>query len=146
MTFLKKTTTQLWETLNESKDAKEFIEENKEEMINTTLSEHLNYLLKKSGLTKKEVIKNSNIQRSYGYHLFAGTKTNPSRNHILQLAFGMRLTLEETKRLLRIANLNELYPRRKFDSIIIFCLNNSFTLEQCYDLLEQNGCDFLYEI
>lgn len=143
---VKKTTTQLWDILNQSSDIDEYMDENKDEMIDLKLSAYLNELLEENGLSKAEVFKKSNIQQSYGYHLFAGTKTNPSRNHLLQLSFGMGLDLIHTQRLLRIAGLSELYPRSKRDGIIIFCINNSYTLEECFEMLEKNDCEPIYSI
>ena len=143
---MKKTTTQLWEILNKNDDIDKYIEENKDEMIDMDLCTYLNELLAESGMSKSEIFKKGNIQQSYGYHLFAGTKNNPSRNHLLQLAFGMRLDLIKTQRLLRVAGLSELYPRNKRDSIIIFCINNKKTLEECFEVLEKNDFEPIYSL
>ncbi|HAG04762.1 MAG TPA: hypothetical protein DCG28_04900 [Lachnospiraceae bacterium] len=143
---MKKTTSQLWKILKNSKDIDRYIVENEGEMMDITLAEYLNTLLKQYDISKTEAIKKSNIQQSYGYHLFAGTKTNPSRNHILQLAFGMGLGLEDTQRLLRTAGLSELSPRKKFDNIIIYCIVNKIQIEECYTILERNGCEFIYKV
>lgn len=141
---MRKTTTELWELLNKKVNIDEYMEENKDEMIDVRLCDYLNQLLAESGKSKAEVFKKGNIQQSYGYHLFAGTKTNPSRNHLLQIAFGMELDLVKTQRLLRVAGLSELYPRNRRDSVIIFCINNRNTLEECLEVLEKNGFEPIY--
>ena len=146
MRTLKKTTSQLWETLTNNNSIDKYIEENKEEMIETDLCSYLNLLLESCKYTKSEIFKRGNLQQSYGYHLFAGTKNNPSRNHLLQIAFGMELDLEKTQRLLRVCGLSELYPRNKRDSIIIYCINNGHSLEECFEMLEKNNCDPIYSI
>jgi len=144
---LKKTTTELWETLTtKSRTIDEYIKENKDEMVEPDLCVYLNQLLTERGLSKSDVFKKGNIQQSYGYHIFAGTKTNPSRNYLLQIAFGMGLGLSETQRLLHIAGLSELYPRNKRDSIIIYCLTNNYGLEKCFEMLEKNNCEPIYTI
>ena len=143
---MKKTTSQLFETLKKKNGIDEYIDENKDEMIDIDLCTYLNGLLEKSGLSKAEIFKRGNIQQSYGYHIFAGTKSNPSRNHLLQIAFGMELDLKNTQRLLHIAGLSELYPRNLRDSIIIYCINNHHSLEECFDMLEENGCDPIYNV
>ena len=143
---LKKTTTELWETLKNNKNIEAYIEENKDELLDMDLHSYLNTLLKECPYSKSEIFKNANIQHSYGSHLFAGTKKNPSRNHLLQIAFGMQLDLDKTQRLLRIAGLSELHPRSKRDIIIIYCIDNKRTLDECCVMLEQKGCEQIYNI
>lgn len=146
MSKLKKTTRELLEILKQSNGIDKYIEENKDELTDIDLCGYLNALLKECGLSKAEIFKRANLQQSYGYHLFAGTKTNPSRNHLLQIAFGMGLDLAKTQQLLRAAGLSELYPRNKRDSIIIYCINNRISTEECFEMLEENGCDPIYSI
>ena len=76
------------------------------------------------GLTKAQVITDSNIQKNYGYQIFDGSKT-PSRNKVIALALAMQLTLDEANRLLHLSNNGILYPKIKRDSIIIFGLENN---------------------
>jgi hypothetical protein len=51
----------------------------------------------------------------------------------------MQLTVDETQRLLKIAQRGELYPRVKRDAAIIFCIQNKLTLYEMDDLLESVG-------
>lgn len=81
-------------------------------------------------MNKSEVIRKANLDKNYAYQIFSGTRTNPSRNKILMLAFGMGLTVPETRKLLKVCNLTDLYPRSPRDSVIIFCLNNKLSLIQ----------------
>ena len=43
-------------------------------------------LLEDKGLTKLNVIRHSQMDRHYAYHIFSGVRANPSRNKILALA------------------------------------------------------------
>ena len=51
------------------------------------------------------------------------------------LAFGLRATLRETQRLLRLAGVSELWPKVRRDAIIIWCIERGYTREQCDDEL-----------
>ena len=103
-----------------------------------SLEEHLDALLDQKETSRAEVIYRAGLDTVYGYQIFNGTR-KPSRDKLLQLAFGFPLTYKETLTLLRIAGVGSLYVRRRRDSIIIFALNKGFSLEQLNELLEQEG-------
>ena len=52
-------------------------------------------------------------------------------------------SVPETRKLLKVCNLNDLYPRSPRDSVIIFCLNNKLSLIQTNEKLEDFGQDIL---
>ncbi len=135
---MKKTTAQLLDALKKNKNIKHFLNSNKDEFINSDLAQYLNELLIQKNIDKARAIENANLNTQYGYQIFAGQR-NPSRDKLLQLAFGMALDLKCTQRLLNIAGASELYPRNQKDSIIIFALNNSLSLMECEELLEEMG-------
>ena len=58
------------------------------------------------------------------------------------LAFGMGLSLTETRKLLKIAGHSDLYVRSPRDSIIMFCLNKGESLITTNEYLN----DFALEI
>ena len=107
-----------------------------------SLAEHLDALLDQKETSKAEVIYRAGLDTVYGYQIFNGTR-KPSRDKLLQLAFGFPLTYKETLTLLRIAGVYSLYVRRRRDSIIIFALNKGFSLEQLNELLEQEDEAYL---
>lgn len=129
------TTDELLKQLNAHNDINEYLSDNADELIGDSLPEFLDKLLKKYNLKKQDVIKNSQINQIYAYQIFSGKKTKPDRNKVLQIAFGMRLNLSDTQRLLRVANVKELYTRNKRDSIIIFSINKGFDINKCDDML-----------
>ncbi len=135
---MKKTTAQLLDALKTDSNIKYFLHNNREEFINLSLAQFLNELLIKKNIDKARAIENANLNTQYGYQIFAGQK-NPSRDKLLQLAFGMGLDLKSAQRLLNIAGVSELYPRNQRDSIIIFAFNNSLSLMECEELLEEMG-------
>jgi len=113
-----------------------FLEENKDEFINKSLKEHLEYLINEKAVSKADIIAKANIEKGYGYQIFKGIK-NPSRDKIIALAFAFGLTIEQTQRLLIISETGELYPRSKRDSIIIFCINKQMSLVDTNILLDE---------
>ncbi len=137
-----KSTEELLKILKSKNTYQEFFNEEIGELYFSDIAVYLEMLLKEKGLKKSEVIKNSNLDKNYAYQIFNGNKLNPSRNKILMIAFGMKLNLTETRKLLKIAKLSDLYPRDVRDSIIIFHLEKKKTLIE----LNENLLDFSLEL
>lgn len=135
-----KTTEDLLKTLLRTDEYSQF-QELKDNGI-VSLAEHLDALLDQKETSKAEVIYRARLDTVYGYQIFNGTR-KPSRDKLLQLAFGFPLTYKETLTLLKIAGVGSLYVRRRRDSIIIFALNKGFSMEQLNELLEQEDEAYL---
>ena len=135
-----KTTGDLLKTLLRTDEYSQFQELKDNGVV--SLEEHLDALLDQKETSKAEVIYRAGLDTVYGYQIFNGTR-KPSRDKLLQLAFGFPLTYKETLTLLRIAGVDSLYVRRRRDSMIIFALNKGFSLEQLNELLEQEGEAYL---
>lgn len=135
-----KTTGDLLKTLLRADEYSQFQELKDNGVV--SLAEHLDALLDQKETSKAEVIYRAGLDTVYGYQIFNGTR-KPSRDKLLQLAFGFPLTYKETLTLLKIAGASSLYVRRRRDSIIIFALNKGFSLEQLNELLEQEGEAYL---
>lgn len=138
-----KTTGELLEILKSTKSYEEFFEQEVGELCFSSLAEYLDVLINEKGITKSELIKNANLDKNYAYQIFNGNKTNPSRNKVLMLAFGMQLNLNEARKLLKVAGLTDLYARSPRDSVIIFCLNKGMNLIDTNEQLSDFGLDIL---
>lgn len=138
-----KSTDELLNILKSKKSYEEFFKEEINELVFSSVAEYLEIMLNEKNLKKSDVIKYSNIDKNYAYQIFNGNKTNPSRNKIIMLAFAMKLNLAETRKLLKIAKLTDLYVRDPRDSVIIFCINNSSSLIQTNEYLNDFGFDIL---
>lgn len=136
---IQKSTDELLKILNNEDTIESYIEENKTDIIDITLSEYLEEMLKKYNIPKNKAINASGLNQIYAYQIFDGKKKNPSRDKLIQLIFGMCLDVTDAQRLLKIAGVNELYPRIKRDSIIIFAINKSISIVQCDELLFEMG-------
>ena len=108
------------------------------QFLDYTLNEYLAILLDRKQLEKSEVIRLSGLDRTYGYQIFSGLKS-PSRNKLLAIIFGMKLTLEEAQTLLKITSFPILYPKKHRDSIILFCLAKGIDLLGVNELLYESG-------
>ena len=139
----KKTTDELLSILANEKNIKNYIKDNQNEFETRALHDELERLLEKHNLSKSEVIKVSNIQASYGYQIFNGTKENPSRDKLLALCVAMKISFEEMQKVLTLAKCGILYPRHIRDSIIIDALHKGIGLQKLNQLLCDMDMDIL---
>lgn len=111
-----------------------FAEVNEESFIQSDFAEYISLLSMEKEMTPIQIIKNAQIDRVYGHQLFSGVR-KPSRDKVLQLAFGFGLSLEETQKLLRMADKSSLYPKIKRDAAIIYGLNNRMQISEMQEFL-----------
>ncbi len=138
----KLTTTALFSLLEKSRSLEAFLDEHESDLPAPSISDYLAYLLERYQLSKQDVIRAANLERSNGYQIFNGYRT-PRRNALLRIALGMHLTLEETQYLLKLALRGELYPRNRRDAAIIYCISHQFSLIDTEIMLEQLGEEIL---
>ncbi|PKM51032.1 MAG: hypothetical protein CVV02_08855 [Firmicutes bacterium HGW-Firmicutes-7] len=131
-------TEKLINELKDSSNVYSYIGKYNGDFPNLTFTDFINLALDKKRLKKSHVVKNTGLHRTYAYQIMSGKK-KPSRDKALTIAFGLELTLEETQKLLNIAEFNPLYPKNKRDSIIIFALCNSYSLDKTNRLLYDNN-------
>ena len=132
--MIKKPTNELMDALNQSSSIEEYINNEQDYMIDSTISDYLNQLLNEKSLKKSAVIKNSELNEIYGYQIFSG-KRIPSRDRLISIAFGMGLSLDEAQTLLKYAGFAPLYPKQKRDSLLIWGISHQFSIYQINDLL-----------
>lgn len=138
-----KSTEELTNILKSKKSYTDFFQEEVGELEFKTIAEYLDMLLSEKKLQKNEVIARSNLDRNYAYQIFNGRKTNPSRDKMIMLSIGMGLTLEETRKLLKVLSLSDLYIRNPRDSIIMYCLVQKNDLIETNETLSNYGVDIL---
>lgn len=140
---MEKSTDELLEILKSKSSYREFFEEEVGELSFASVSEYLELLLGEKGLKKSDVIEKANLDKYYAYQIFNGTKENPSRDKLIMLAFGMELNLNETRKLLKLCGVADLYARSPRDSIIMFCLMKKKDLLVCNEYLHDFSLDIL---
>ena len=86
----------------------------------------------------KDAIRACNLERTYGYQLFNGTR-RPTRAVLLRLSLVLELREEEVQRLLKLAGRPVLYARNRADAAVLYGLNHHMTLEETDELLTSLG-------
>lgn len=99
-----------------------------------TCGQALRELLEQKGLSAPEWIAAANVSKTYGYQVLRGERV-PGRDILLRTALSLRLSLEETQRLLAVGGCAALYPKVRRDAAVIFALNQSMTLLETEELL-----------
>ncbi len=129
-----KDTSKIVEELELCANFKSFYQENKEYLVDSTLSQLLQDLLNQKGLKKSVVIKSAELSEVYAYQIFSGLRI-PERKKLLCLAVGMQLTLEETQTLLKCGGYSPLYAKLPFDCILLYGICKGLSVMEINDLL-----------
>lgn len=139
MIWVNKVTDELMEALRKETDSVEtYLDENRDELIKIDIRSLWSEMIKKSGLTKTEIIDNSDCGYNYFYCIINGRKT-PSRDKIIELVSAMKLSVDDCQKLLKLNGKAPLYPRIKRDSIIIYGIENGQTVFEISEALKKNG-------
>lgn len=108
------------------------------ETIDRDLSDYLFDLLHGRNLKRADVVRASGLNQTVVYDIFSG-KSYPGRDNAVMLAFGLRCSLIEAQRLLRLAGVSELWPKVRRDAIIIWSMKEGLSREECDDELWRLG-------
>lgn len=129
-----KNTDDLQQELMQTPNLSRFLSENREQFSNESVTQILNRLFRKKGITKAALAKQSGMSEVYLHQIFAGRR-NPSRNRLLCLCYGLGASIEETQELLKLCGLAQLYPKLKRDAIIYYGLVHKMGLFEINDTL-----------
>ncbi len=123
----KASTSTLWARLFKAPSIRSYLAANAGGLELPVFSEYISELCREKGEVPEHIIRRAGLERSFGHQLFRGAR-NPSRDTVLQLAFGFRSDVEEAQTLLRHAGQSQLYPRIRRDATICYCLKNGCSL------------------
>lgn len=135
-------TEKLMNELKEASSLYSYINKHNIDFPNLTLPDFIELTIQKKNLKKSQVINNSGLHRTYAYQILSGQR-KPSRDKMIAFAFGLCLNLEESQKMLTIAEFSPLYPKNKRDSIIIYAICNHYDLMSTNDLLYDHGEEVL---
>lgn len=121
---MKKSTDDLMKVLKSSDSVDEYFDKCDNEIFFGDLHELINYFMVKKNIEKKNVVKQSGLNRTYAYEILSGTNKNISRDKVIMLCFGLSLNVEEAQQMLKKSGYAELYARDTRDAIILFSLEN----------------------
>lgn len=140
---VKKTrTSTLLQKLFKTSNLKGFIERNAKDMEIPLFHIYISELCQTMGEVPERVIKMASIERTYGHQLFNGTR-KPSRDKVIQLAFGFGLDVDGTQNLLKIAQKSVLYPKIKRDAAILYCISHNIGIVETQSMLNDMGLTLL---
>lgn len=140
-----KTTDNLLNLFVNGKDFIKILNHNKKEFKEQSIPRYLQRLCADRGMLPGQVIGKAQIDRTYGHQIFNGTRV-PSRDKLIQIAFGMGLSLEETQKLLKISGKGALYAKIKRDAACIFGLSHQMSIMEVQDLLASIEVPLLGEL
>ncbi|NLG96622.1 MAG: hypothetical protein GX491_04600 [Chloroflexi bacterium] len=138
------TTSTLFRRLFNTTDLEKFMERNAGDMEVPAFHAYITHICKTTEQVPEQIIRKAGIERTYGHQLFNGTR-KPSRDKVIQLAFGFKLDLDDTQKLLQIAQKNPLYPKIKRDAAIIFCITHHKNFLETQSVLDTLGLTLLGE-
>lgn len=115
------------------------------ETIDRELPDYLYSLLDANGMNRSQVARTSCINTTFLYNIFEG-KSKPKRDNALMLAFALACDLRQTQRLLRLADVAELWPKVRRDAVIIWCIEHGYTREECDDELYRLGERVIFKV
>ena len=128
------TTNSLLNKIINGKDFQKVLDENRDAFEDVSISKYLRKLCEERGMVPEQVIKKAQIDRTYGHQIFNGTRI-PSRDKLIQIAFGFGLSMDETQKLLKSAGKSALYPKFKRDAAIIFGISHHMDMMDMQYLL-----------
>lgn len=99
-----------------------------------TLKAWLGDALASRGLDRSVVIRRSRLNQTFAYQIFAGAR-RPSRDKLIQLAFGIGLGVDETSELLERGGVSALRHSCRRDVVVAFCLERGLDVDTCDDML-----------
>ncbi len=137
-----KSTTELMQELSFHENIDGFLEKNNDSLDKQSFFEYLNLLAAQKKTSKSKIIKASQINQVYGYQIFAGTRV-PGKDKIIAIALSMKLNIDETQRLLKLACAPVLYPKNSRDCIIIDSINKGTDVTELNSILYEYGLDCL---
>ena len=137
-----KNTTKIVKELGLCEDFKTFYDENRDYMIEKSLSELLNSLIEEKNLKKSHIVKNSEISEVYAYQIFSGLRI-PERKKLLCIAVAMELKLNEVQALLKCAGYSPLYVKIPLDSVVMYGICKKLSVIQINKLLFEYDLDTL---
>ena len=102
--------------------------------IKTDFKTVINNILLERDISIADLQRKSCVARTYIYQIMDGTR-NPGRDKTISIALALELSVDDANRLLKLSNNSILYPKNRRDAIVIYCLNNRFSVPDCNRLL-----------
>lgn len=133
-------TDDLFQMLDDTDDISEDWDKISSDMNAPLFHEYLSELIKERNIDAAKLEVMTLLSRSFTYQICAGDRI-PNRNIVVRIALVLKLSLDESQRLLKLANRGILYPKVKRDAVIIYALKNGYSLFKTDELLTSLGLE-----
>lgn len=127
-------TEELDKILKHSSSIDSYLEEFNFVFKEMAFKEYMESLLVKYGVRVADIVRNTDIDRTYAYQIVAGNR-RASRDKLLQIALAVTGDLEEVQTLLKVSGYSPLYTKVKRDAIIKYGIEKNHSLNQINQLL-----------
>ena len=108
------------------------------ELTSPELCDYITALCEERDEPHERIVKRAGLDRVYGHQIFCGLR-QPTRDKVIQLAFGFEMNVEDAQALLKIAHKSALYPRVERDAAILFCLHRGMNMIEAQEMLAELG-------
>ena len=129
-----KATDDLRAELMEESSIQSYLKENQDSFRDGNVAALLLELYDSRSINKAALARKAGMSEVYLHQVFSGRR-KPSRDRLLCLCIGMKLSLEDSQHLLKCARYAQLYPKSRRDTIISFGLLHGFSLYEVNDKL-----------
>ncbi|MBR4456567.1 MAG: hypothetical protein IKS32_10125 [Solobacterium sp.] len=130
-------TLELWAKLFKSASLERYLSDSAAVQELPSFSRYISMLAEERNEKPETIISRGGIESSFEHKLFSGTR-QPSRDTVLQFAFGFGVDAEETQMLLKVARAAAMHPRVKRDAVIACCLQYRKSFMDTQQLLYDN--------
>ncbi|OPL09082.1 MAG: hypothetical protein AVO33_07500 [delta proteobacterium ML8_F1] len=137
-------TEELDEILKHSSSIDSYLEEFNFVFKEMAFKEYMESLLLKYNMRVADIIKKTEIDRTYAYQIVAGNR-RASRDKLLQIALAVCRELEEVQTLLKVSGYSPLYTKVKRDTIIKYGIEKHLEVSEINQLLYEYYEKPLYE-
>ena len=135
-------TKKMLEKISVTKCITQFLEENSELFKDMSIGEYINLEIVRRKIKKAKVIKDSGINKRFFFDILAG-KRNPNRRYIIRIFLAMQMEIDDVQWYLKACDYPQLYAKNKRDCVIIFCLQNKLSVDECNKMLNKIGMENL---
>lgn len=102
------------------------------------LPTYLDDILQEKNMSIADVAREAQLDHKYIYQIFDGRK-KASRDKIIAIAYGFRLSEDETQTLLKISGYQPLYSKADRDIIILWAIKHGKNLSETNEMLYDRG-------
>lgn len=115
-----------------------FSEKKLDSITGMRFEDYLGELMEKYHCTPGQLIIRTCLSKPFIYQVLKGERV-PGRDVILRISLAMKANVEETQRMLTLAEKGVLYPKIKRDAAILCCIEARKSLEYTNLFLEEHG-------